>query len=62
MQRRLTRRQQLRRVREIRQAIARAEAEGAPDLAALQVALQEEARRLRSDTTANPHVTEDHRA
>jgi DNA primase len=44
---RLERRRRLRRIREITQAIARAQSEGAPDIADLQVALRGEARLAR---------------
>lgn len=54
MQSRLERRQHLRRVREISQAIARGQADGAPDLAELQAALQVAARRLRAATVSPP--------
>jgi hypothetical protein len=67
MQRRLERRQGHRRIREMTQAIARSEADGAPDLAELQAALREEARRVRAggvtpepSTRLNP-TTEDAR-
>ncbi len=48
MRRRLERQHAHRRVRAITQAIARSEAAGAPDVAELQAALREEARRLRT--------------
>ncbi len=64
MRRRLLRRAHLRRVRAIRREIAQAEADGHADLAALQVALQEQARLVRElavpgPLTAPPPPTED---
>ena len=59
---RIERRQCLRRIHEISQAIAQAEVNGAPDLTALQVTLQQEARRLRAATAPESetrHQTED---
>jgi DNA primase len=57
LQRRLERRQGHRRVREMTQAIARSEADGALDLTELQSALREEARRLRAGgTTPEPSI------
>ena len=52
LQRRLQRRQGHRRVREMTQEIARSEADGTLDLAVLQSALREEARRLRAGSAA----------
>ncbi|MBI2468173.1 MAG: DNA primase [Candidatus Rokubacteria bacterium] len=50
IRRRLDRRRHLRRIREIRQAITKAETDGAPGLADLQVALQDAARQVRELT------------
>ncbi len=59
MRRRLERRQRLRRIREISQAIARAQADGAPDISALQVALQGEARLVRALAEPKSQARED---
>jgi DNA primase len=59
MQRRLERRQRLRRIREISQAIAQAQADGAPGVADLQRALQSEARLVRELAQAKSLSRED---
>jgi len=55
LRRRLERRQRLRRIREISQAIARAQAEGTPGVVDLQVALQSEARLVRELAQPKSH-------
>lgn len=59
MRRRLERRHRLRRIREISQAIAQAQADGTVDLADLQVALQGEARLVRELSAPKSHSRED---
>jgi hypothetical protein len=58
MRRRLLRRQRLRRIREITQAIARAQADGAASVAELQLALQDEARLVRELAEPKSHSRE----
>jgi len=62
MRRRLERRRRLRQMREISQAIARAQAEGTPELGALQTALRDEARFVRELSGREPDPREDVRS